>query len=283
MANALVNGIRIHYEVVGEGKPLVLAHGHGATLDVWQPQVDALATRYRIIVYDTRGHGRTDAPPDPLAYSLDAYVEDQRALMDRLAITEAFVGGTSMGGMIALQYALTYPERVRALLLFDTCASNRHFARSRSKGALARWLRRRWRRASGGAFTVFHLAVRAAPGVPPALARLAPAALRRYLTGLRAQTPVGRRGAWQAILARTDLEGRLSEIRAPTLVVAGERDRLVEGARYLGRHIPDARLVLMRAVGHGANHKNATAFNQVLLEFLAAVDDGRPVAGEVVL
>lgn len=283
MADVLVNGIRLHYEVFGNGSPLVLAHGHGATLDAWKPQVAALAARHQLILYDSRGHGRTEAPLDPGAYTLEAYVEDQRRLMDHLGIAAAGVGGTSMGGMIALQFAITYPTRVRALLLFDTCASNRHFPRTGSNAAWARRLRRRWRKGASTAFDLFHLIVRAAPVAPAPLRGLVPTALRDYLEGLRQQTPAGRRGAWRAILTRPDLEDRLPEIRAPTLVVVGERDPLAAGARHLANCVPNAQFVLMRGVGHGVARRKAAACNRLLDEFLAAVDEGRPIAGETVL
>ena len=125
MSDVLVNGIRLNYEVHGDGTPLVLAHGYGATLDMWSEQIDDFSRKCRVVVYDTRGHGRTEAPRDWSSYNVDDYVEDQRQLMDHLGIDSAYVGGLSMGGMIALQFALTYPERIKALLLCDTAASNR--------------------------------------------------------------------------------------------------------------------------------------------------------------
>ena len=109
MTDVLVNGIRLHYRVHGRGTPLVLAHGFGATLDMWVGQIDPFSEKYRLVVYDSRGHGRSEAPRDWSSYSLDDYVEDQRQLMDHLGIETAYVGGLSMGGMIALQFALTHP------------------------------------------------------------------------------------------------------------------------------------------------------------------------------
>ena len=124
MTDVLVNGIRLHYQVHGEGAPLVLAHGYGATLDMWAEQIEAFSQRYQVVVYDMRGHGRTEAPRDWSSYNLDDYVEDQRQLMDHLGIDTAYVGGLSMGGAIALRFALTHPQRLKALLLCDTSARN---------------------------------------------------------------------------------------------------------------------------------------------------------------
>ena len=81
MTDVLVNGIRLYYEVYGEGTPLVLAHGFGATVDMWAGQIEPFSGKYRLVVYDTRGHGRTEAPRDWRSYNADDYVEDQRQLM----------------------------------------------------------------------------------------------------------------------------------------------------------------------------------------------------------
>jgi hypothetical protein len=81
MTDVLVNGIRLHYQVFGTGTPLVLAHGYGATLEMWAGQIGVLSERCQAVVYDTRGHGRTEAPREWSSYTLDDYVEDQRQLM----------------------------------------------------------------------------------------------------------------------------------------------------------------------------------------------------------
>src|SRR3990172_5677407 len=121
MSKAKVNGIELAYEVHGEGTPLVLAHGFTATKEMWENQIGPFSQRYRVVVYDARGHGESEAPPaDDPRYSLDSFVEDQHALMEHLEIERAHIGGLSMGGMIAMRFALAHPQMTNALLLTDT-------------------------------------------------------------------------------------------------------------------------------------------------------------------
>ena len=106
MPKVEVNGVELNYEIHGDGYPVVLAHGYTASLQMWADQIPAFAKKYRVVVYDTRGHGASEAPSDPAQYDLWTCVEDQRALMDHLDISEAYVGGLSMGGMIAMRFGL---------------------------------------------------------------------------------------------------------------------------------------------------------------------------------
>lgn len=115
------DGIDIRYQESGSGRPLVLAHGFGASLDMWWPQVEALSQRHRLIVWDARGHGASSAPSDPTAYSMSALAGDLRALLEALdAVEDTTIGGMSWGGQIALQYAAEHPEETRELILSDS-------------------------------------------------------------------------------------------------------------------------------------------------------------------
>ncbi len=124
MPIARVNGVGLYYEVRGSGPPLVLVHGFACGIRSWDPQVRALAARYRVITYDVRGHGISEAPRDPAAYSQPTSVEDLRALLAHLRIRRAAVGGLSMGGNIALNLALTHPAMVTTLIVADTGAGS---------------------------------------------------------------------------------------------------------------------------------------------------------------
>jgi pimeloyl-ACP methyl ester carboxylesterase len=113
------NGIATFYEDTGQGTPVVLVHGHGADLRLWDLQVPALLEAgYRVIRYDVRGHGRSAIPPG--GYTWENYALDLRDLLDRIAVPRAHVVGLSMGGGIALQFALDFPERVSSLVLVDS-------------------------------------------------------------------------------------------------------------------------------------------------------------------
>lgn len=115
------DGVSIRYQEFGSGRPLVLAHGFSASLDMWWPQIDALSQGHRLIVWDARGHGASSAPRDPAAYSMPGIAADLRCLLESIdAVEGAVIGGMSFGGQIALQYAVDHPEDVHALVLSDS-------------------------------------------------------------------------------------------------------------------------------------------------------------------
>jgi len=275
MTDVLVNGIRLHYQVHGTGTPLVLAHGYGATLEMWAGQIATFSERCQVVVYDTRGHGRTEAPREWMSYSLDDYVDDQRQLMDHLGIDAAYVGGLSMGGAIALRFALAYPERLKALLLCDTSARNWAL---RGDGVPRSGLGAAARRFVF--LDVVPLSFALARYLP--LERLpqyrnAPEGVRSYIRNLRGHSAVGLRGAWHALMEAEDLESRLSEIRVPTLIIVGDRDPLLAPSRIMERGIPGSRFVLIKGSAHGTAAWQLEAFNEAVLSFLADVEAGRPV------
>src|SRR4051794_19933491 len=109
------DGTRIYWEEHGSGEPLLLIMGLGYTLDMWYRTTPVFAEHYRVIVFDNRGVGRSDVPPGPYALSLMA--SDAARVMDAAGVESAHVFGVSMGGMIAQEFALRYPARVRSLVL----------------------------------------------------------------------------------------------------------------------------------------------------------------------
>lgn len=114
-------GVNIHYEAEGEGPALALAHGFGASLEMWDLQRAALSERRRLLLWDARGHGYSGAPQDPDAYSMPLFAEDLRAVLAFEGMEdEAIIGGMSFGGQIALQYAFEYPASTSALILSDS-------------------------------------------------------------------------------------------------------------------------------------------------------------------
>src|SRR5260370_7751183 len=114
-----VNGQRIYYEDSGgQGLPVVLSHGLLMDHEMFAPQVDALRSQYRVITWDQRCHGLTETTTDPFTYWDSA--DDLAGLLDNLGIERAVLGGMSQGGFVSLRFALRYPERVRAIVFFDS-------------------------------------------------------------------------------------------------------------------------------------------------------------------
>ncbi len=113
-------GIKLYYEVHGDGPALILTHGYSATSQMWAGQIDALAPHFKVITWDMRGHGQSDYPDDQVAYSEAATVADMAALLDAAGAKDAIVGGLSLGGYMSLAFHATHPERTRALLIVDT-------------------------------------------------------------------------------------------------------------------------------------------------------------------
>ena len=118
MSKLKVRDVNLHYEITGQGQPLLLIHGLGSSARDWELQVPVFAQNYRVVAFDVRGHGRSDKPPGP--YSIPLFADDAAALIRALDIAPTHVVGISMGGMIALQLAVSAPELVRSLVVVNT-------------------------------------------------------------------------------------------------------------------------------------------------------------------
>jgi pimeloyl-ACP methyl ester carboxylesterase len=120
MATLDRDGVAIHYEVHGQGPAILLSHGYSATCRMWDGQIAALRDRYQVIVWDMRGHGQSDYPSDPAAYSEAATVADMAGILDAARVQRAVIGGLSLGGYMSLAFHCLHPAMVRALMIFDT-------------------------------------------------------------------------------------------------------------------------------------------------------------------
>ena len=116
MPFAEVNGVKINYREHGSGFPLVLSHGGYSDLSVWEDHIPTLSERYRVIVWDRRNCGESSAAPD--ADTFDYWVEDLRQLLGHLGVDRAYVGGSSLGSLLSLEFTLAHPAMVEAALLF---------------------------------------------------------------------------------------------------------------------------------------------------------------------
>ena len=239
-------GAAIHYETHGEGPAVLLTHGFGLTARMWAGQIEALAPTHRLILWDLRGHGRSDSPEDPDLYDPEACVADMAALLDAHGIEQAVVGGLSLGGYLSLAFHLRHPERVRALMLFD-CGPG--FRRDEPRDA---WNDRAHRRSE-----------RIAAGDGRALSELEP-------DGHRDLAGVARAARYMMLHRDGSVMESLPFVRVPTLVLVGERDAPFRGAAdYMARKIPNAERVVLPDAGHTANLDNPEAFNAAVSAFLA--------------
>lgn len=277
MPKAHLNGVDIAYESYGEGYPIVLAHGLAATKEMWDGQIGPLMEQHRVVAYDTRGHGESNSPNvDDAGYTMAQLVDDQKALMDHLGIAQAYIGGLSLGGMIAMRFALTYPEATRALLLFDT---------SPGMGTQGMWSANRVAmeplvRAQGVAAIMRNLYAQRATSVTPAERKELPQAVLNFLKHQAELTPDGFLGISRAAGDAESVLERVHEITVPTLIVTGETDFFRDASIEMKRRMPAARFVEIKKAWHGTNIWQPEQFNATVLEFLRDVEAGRAVIEE---
>ncbi len=254
------NGIQINYELSGrDDAPVVmLSHSLASSLVMWNPQLESLESKFKVLRFDTRGHGDSDAPEGK--YTLEQLAADAVALMDALEIDAVHFVGLSMGGMIGQNLALDHKDRLKSLALCDTAAVmpdevqpiwQQRIAAARENGlqdqvdeTLERW------------FTPEYLSQN------PPLVQM----IRRQILA----TPVaGYIGCSEAI-RKLDNLGRLSEINISTLIIVGEEDpgTPVAAAEAMQERIDGSKLVVLPAARHLSNIEQAEGFNTALLKFL---------------
>jgi pimeloyl-ACP methyl ester carboxylesterase len=250
------DGVRLHYDVyeASGGEPrhtILLSHGFSSSSHMWGPNLEALSARDRVVTWDLRGHGKSDYPPDLAQYSEALAVEDMAALLDAVGAPRAVVGGLSLGGYLSLAFHLAYPERVAALMLFDTGPGYR-----RDEG------REGWNRsalANAEAFETRGLGALAA---------------RSEVRGEIHRDASGLALAARGLLTQHDARviESLGSIRVPTLVLVGAADApFLAAADYMAGHIGGATKVVLEGAGHASNIDQPEAFNRSVAEFLGTV------------
>jgi pimeloyl-ACP methyl ester carboxylesterase len=266
---ARVNGVELEYAVHGAGPPLVLVHEFAGCLKSWDPQ-RPLARAHRLVVYNCRGYPPSSVPGDLADYSQDISVEDLRALLDELAIARTALGGFSMGGSIALTFALRHPERVSALVLAGTgTGSADRTAFVREFGAIADRFERE------GARAVAEEYLRGPTRIQ--LLRKDPAMWQKFHADFVELSGLGLAQTLRGVQLRRptmyELREGLRTLRVPTLVIVGEEDTpAVEASRFLAATIPGAILTVLPGTGHTVNLEEPRAFNAAVEDFLRDVE-----------
>jgi pimeloyl-ACP methyl ester carboxylesterase len=279
MSTVRVDSIELYYEEHGAGDPLLLIMGLAADSRAWLFQLPEFSKRYRTIVFDNRGVGRSSKPAGP--YTIHEMADDTAGLLDALRLERVHVVGVSMGGMIAQELVLRHPERVRSLVLACTypepdadIEQQRRFSVSQLGGSIS----------ADGEMSINVTALdpmmffqHLLPTVfnPEFIMNELPKLMELFSGTLEFGFSL------EAILGQVHAvmnhkaTDRLHQITVPTLVITGDADRLVPpgNSDILARHIPNARLVKIPGGSHGFNFETPELFNREVLTFLDGVRD----------
>jgi pimeloyl-ACP methyl ester carboxylesterase len=241
------HGAKIYWDDEGQGAPVLLIMGLGAASALWWRTRPALAARYRTIALDNRGVGQSDVPPGP--YPLAVMASDAAVVLDAAGLERAHVFGLSMGGMIAQEIAITFPDRVRSLISIMSTTGNPDLPQPsneavalltepqpQSRDKFITRFKRNWKVLRAGRF-------------PEDEALDRSRAERIFDRGLN---PAGVQRQIRAVLSSGSRKERLSKVKAPTLVIHGTADPLVDpkAAQDTAASIPDAKLVMVQGMGH---------------------------------
>jgi len=263
------DGTGIQAEAHGEGPVLVLSCAFCTTRENWRANLPALtAAGYRVVLWDYRGHGASDVPDGPEAWSMERVVEDLGAVLERLAPGgPAVLGGLSFGGLCSLHFALRHPGRVRALVLVD---SGPGFKKPEAQAA---WQEQVERTASFVQERGLRAFVDGKAGATCVGRRPELPAARAAADAIAAQDPAGlaRFGRYVAGPAPAVID-ELSRIEAPALVVVGEEDRAYRrAADVMAARLPNARKVVLPGAGHIVNIEAPEAFERAVVDFLDGI------------
>jgi pimeloyl-ACP methyl ester carboxylesterase len=253
-------GARIHWDEEGSGAPLLLIMGLGWASYAWYRSRPVLSGKYRTIALDNRGVGKSDAPAGP--YSIAQMAADAAAVLNAARVNAAHIFGVSMGGMIAQEFALQYPNKVRSLILGCTAAGGPQAMRAEQEALQVLMTRGQDPDAFAKAISRFIYDA----GTLPERIEEDTAVRRKWYPPADAYF-----ARLQAIMA-WEAYSRLAQISAPTLVIHGENDRLVppENGKLIATRIPGAKLVVIPRASHIFTTDQPDAAHGAMLEFLDA-------------
>jgi pimeloyl-ACP methyl ester carboxylesterase len=258
--------IKIYYEEEGAGDPLVMVGGFTATIEVWGKLRPLLSEKYRIVMADNRGSGRTRVLEDDGVRAPSRFAMDLLALIDGLEIERAHILGASMGGMVAQEFALQHPARTRSLMIagshfggVDKVKPASGLREIRQRGGLPGATDEERRAALE---TIFH----------PDIIRDRPEVVEFYDQNKRAFPHSEEELEARALgMEKFDLSGQVVSLEMPVLVIAGSHDVLIptENSRLLAERIPYAELFIVEGAGHHFYSEKPEASAHAILEFLS--------------
>ena len=269
------DGIKLYYEEVGSGIPVVFVHEFAGDLRSYEMQMRCFGQRYRCIAYNARGYPPSDVPNDGEKYSQERARDDIRAVLDALKIDKAHIVGLSMGGFATLHFGFSYPERARSLVVAG-CGYG-------AEPGPGRTTFQEESRKTSELFLKDGMAKTAAQ-YGAAAGRLAfkvkdPRGYQEFATRLAEHSAKGSaytmRGVQSARPSLWDFEEKLKALKVPTLIVSGDEDEacLAPGL-FLKRNIPSAGLLVVPNTGHVINLEEPDLFNRAVGDFLTAVETG---------
>lgn len=263
------DGIKLYYEEHGRaGTPLVLAYGIGGNTEMWDVNVAALSAAHRLILWEPRGHARSDSPDDPARVSFARWALDLEDVLDHLRIRRAHVGGLSLGAGIATRFTLRRPGRVRSLLVTNSSSAS---GLPLSVDNLVMRAQSIKITLEQGMDAMAEFAMRANPNLVERL-RIDPGARAEFYEEYRRLSPIGYANSLRALLAMDHITEELPRIRVPVLLIGGDRDPSLAPMKVMRRKIRGSRLVVLSPASHFANRDQPEAWNRVALQFLARAD-----------
>lgn len=259
---AKIGGAELNYEVEGKGPAVLLLHAFPLGLFMWEAQAEPLRKTHTLVRFDDRGFGAS--PPGEALLTMERIADDAAALLDHLGLSQAVVGGCSMGGYAALAFARRHPTRLRGLVLQDTRASADTPEARKGRGELADKVLKQGAAAAADAFLPKLVGETTQKENPQLVEKLRDVILKTSTRGIA--------DALAGLAARADSTALLREIRVPTLIVCGEEDVItpVADSQTMQSAIAGAKLKVIPKAGHLSNMERPEPFNEALLSFLAA-------------
>lgn len=238
------DGLTLYYELHGDaGDALVFVHGYTGDVTDWQHQMPVFSRTHRVLILDNRGHGRSQAPAEAAAFSIERMADDVEALAAHVGFERYHLLGHSMGGAIAQEVALRSPGKLRSLILEDTSYR----------------------------FAGHKMEIPEAPRPLPADRQ------QQVLERMSRMKPETILAGWQALMNWQGTEERAAQIAAPTFIIYGTHDAraLIEGSKRLGELIRNSKIHVIAEAAHAPQEEKPAEFNAALGEFLQCVSRGQ--------
>ncbi len=269
------DNVRLHYEEVGSGTPLLFVHEFAGDWRAWEPQMRYFARRYRCITFSFRGYHPSDVPPDPSSYSYEHFRDDVIAMLDHLRIEKAHICGLSMGGYATLCVGIKYPGRALSLTMAGTGSGSERGVLGEFRNAAEVTAKEYDSMGSEGVARTYGMG----PSRVPFDVK-DPRGYREFYDQFASHSAKGAantlRGYQGGRPPIYEFEAEIKSITLPTLIICGdEDDACIEPSIYLKKHIPASGLAIFPKSGHTVNIEEPALFNQTLGDFLALVDAGR--------